>query len=71
MIMNKSMCWDTITYLNYKLEKLTINYGYTYLELNKKLYNNPEFLIKKDSFYLNQAGYRQIYNLIVENLKKT
>ena len=62
---------DIFTYINYKLKKITNNYDYTYLELNKILYNNQKYLLKKDNFYLNNNGYQQIYNLIVEKLKKT
>lgn len=62
---------DIFTYINYKLKKITNNYDYTYLELNKILYNNQKYLLKKDNFYLNNDGYQQIYNLIVEKLKKT
>ncbi len=62
---------DIFTYINYKLSILVNSYGYTYLDLNKILHNNPKYLEKKDYFYLNSEGYRQIYNLIVENFKKT
>ena len=62
---------DIFTYINYKLEKLSNTYGYSYIDLNKILYNNPKYLVKKNNYYLNNEGYQQIYNLIVENLKKT
>ena len=62
---------DIFTYANYKLSHLVTEYGYTYLDLNKTIGNNPNYLKKSDNFSLNNAGYRQIYNLIVENLKKS
>ena len=44
-------------------------YHYTYLNLNKVLYNNPKYLEKPTTFYLNNAGKQEIIKLIVENLK--
>ena len=62
---------DIFTYINYKLNNITKNYHYTYLDLNKILYNNEKYYQKSNSFYLNNAGYEQIYKLIVEKLKKS
>lgn len=61
---------DIYTYLNYKLSRITNKYHYTYLDLNQIFKNNPKYLQKADNFYLNDAGYREIIKLIVENLKK-
>ena len=62
---------DIFTYVNYKLKKLTNKYHYTYIDLNKIFNNHPEYLLKKDQFYLNNKGIDKINKLIVENLKKT
>ncbi len=59
---------DIFNYVNYKLRKLADKYGYIYLDLNKILYNNDNFYVKKDNFYLNNDGYGEIYKLIVEKL---
>ena len=61
---------DIFSYVNYKLKNMVKEYGYEYLDLNKILNNKGEFYEKKDNFYLNKAGYREIYKLIVENLGK-
>lgn len=61
---------DIFTYINYKIKNLADDYQYTYLNLNNIFYNNQEYLIKNDNFYLNNEGLDQIYKLIVENLKK-
>ena len=60
---------DVFTYINYKVKNLTNKYGFIYLDLNKILYNNDNFYLKTDNFYLNNRGYRKIYELIVENLE--
>ena len=62
---------DLFTYTNYKLNKLAIKYHYTYLDIAKILSNNPYYYLKNNQFYLNNQGYYQIFNLIVENLKKS
>ena len=62
---------DIFTYVNYKIKNIVNNYHYTYLDLNKILYNNKNYYQKSNVFYLNNAGYEQIYKLIVENLKKS
>lgn len=61
---------DVFTYLNYKVEKISQKYHYTFIKLNNHLKNNPELLQKSDNFYLNKAGYQTINQIIVENLKK-
>ena len=61
---------DIINYANYKLLKITNNYHYTYLDLNKIISNCPKCLKKEDNYHLNELGFKQISNLIVENLKK-
>lgn len=60
---------DIYTYINYKLERMSKKYHYTYLNLNKVLHNNPKYLEKPTTFYLNNAGKQEIIKLIVENLK--
>jgi len=61
---------DLFNYINYKLEKLTKTYNYTYLDLNKIIHNHPEYLRKTNNYHLNEEGFNQISTLIVENLKK-
>ena len=61
---------DIINYINYKLLKLTSRFQYTYIDLNKTISNNPQYLKKKDNYHLNESGFKQISNIIVENLKK-
>lgn len=61
---------DIYTYLNYKLKKITEKKNFTYLDLNKLLGNNSKYLEKPDNFYLNDAGYQKIIELMVEKLKK-
>ena len=62
---------DLFTYINYKLNKLANKYHYNYLDIAKTLNNKPEYYQKSTDFPLNNMGYRQIYKLIVEKLKKT
>ena len=62
---------DLFTYANYKLKKLANSYNYTYLDLNKYLYNSPKYYINNDDYALNNNGYRQILKLIVEKSPKT
>ena len=62
---------DIYTYVNYKLKVLTEKYHYTFIDTNKLLNNNSIYLEKKDNYNLNQAGYYQIYNFIVEKIKKS
>ena len=61
---------DIFNYINYKLRKIVDKYDYKYIDLNKILYNNDIFYKKNDNFCLNNSGYNEIYELIVENLKK-
>ncbi len=61
---------DVFSYVNYKLKQVTKEYGYEYLDLHKILYNREDLYQKKDNFYLNDKGYKEIYKIIVENLKK-
>ena len=60
---------DIFTYINYKLKKLANNYNYTFIDL-KILNNNPKYYQNNANFTLNNAGYKEIYQIIVENLKK-
>lgn len=62
---------DIFTYVNYKLKNIANNHHYIYLDLNKILHNNKKYYQNSNIFYLNNAGYEQIYKLIVENLKKS
>ena len=61
---------DIFNYINYKLEKISSNYKYTCIDLNKTINKNPKYLLKQNKYYLNEEGFKQISNLIVENLKK-
>lgn len=62
---------DLFTYVNYKLNKLANKYHYTYLDLNKILYNNPQYYLKSTDYYLNNEGKSQVLKLIVEKSKKS
>lgn len=60
---------DIFTYINYKLKELSNKYNYTYIDL-KILNNNQIYYKNNNDFTLNNAGYYQIYKIIVEKLKK-
>ena len=62
---------DLFTYTNYKLSRLAKEYNYNYLNLEKIFHNHPEYLQKYTNYYPNNAGYYQIYKLIVENFQKS
>lgn len=62
---------DIFTYINYKLSNIAKNYNYTFIDTNKKLNNKPEYYQNETSFNLNDKGYYQIFNILVENLKKS
>ncbi len=61
---------DIFTYINYKLKQITNSYKYTYIDLNSIFYNHHEYLIDKDTYYLNQKGIDKINRKIVEISKK-
>ena len=61
---------DLFNYINYKLNKITNNYSYTYIDLNTTIGNNPKYYQKEHNYRLNKLGFKQISSLIVENLKK-
>lgn len=69
--MTNSKYNDLFTYVNYKLNKLANKYHYTYLDIAKILNNRKEFYLKNNDYSLNNKGYCQIFNLIVEKLKKS
>lgn len=58
---------DIFTYINYKLKKITQSKNYTFIDLNQSLKNEPKYLIKENNYYLNETGYRIIYNILKEN----
>ena len=62
---------DIFTYINYKLSNIAKNNNYTFIDTNKILNNKPEYYVKETSFILNKQGYYQIFNILVENLKKS
>ena len=62
---------DLFVYTNYKLNKIVNNYHYTYLDIARILNNKQEYYQKNNDFALNDNGYRQIFEFLVENLKKT
>lgn len=62
---------DLFVYINYKLNKLANKYHYQYLDIAKKLNNREKYYQKADDFALNNMGYRQIYDILVEKIKKT
>ena len=62
---------DIFTYLNYKLEKITKEANFEYIDLEKYIGNNQNLLEKTDNFYLNDQGYKEINQLIVEKIKNS
>lgn len=62
---------DIFTYINYKLSSIAKNYNYTFIDTNKILNNKQEYYKKDTNFNLNNKGYYQIFNILVENLKKS
>ena len=62
---------DIFTYINYKLSSIAKNYNYSFIDTNKILNNKPEYYQNETSFNLNNKGYYQIFNILVENLKKS
>ncbi len=62
---------DIFTYINYKLSNIAKNYNYTFIDTNKILNNKQEYYKKETNFNLNNKGYYQIFNILVENLKKS
>ena len=62
---------DIFTYINYKLSSIAKNYNYSFIDTNKILNNKPEYYQNERSFNLNNKGYYQIFNILVENLKKS
>lgn len=62
---------DIFTYINYKLSSIAKNYNYTFIDTNKILNNKQEYYKKETNFNLNNKGYYQIFNILVENLKKS
>ena len=60
---------DIFIYLNYKMKKITYKYNYEYIELNNILGNSPNFYKKSNNFNLNNQGYNEINEIIVEKLK--
>ena len=61
---------DLFNYINYKLQKMSQEYNYIYLDLNKIIYNNSVYFKKNNNYRLNELGFKQISNIIVEKLKK-
>lgn len=61
---------DIFTYINYKLKNITKKNNYEYIDTNKILKNNPKYYQNNTNFNLNNEGYYQIFNILVENLKK-
>ncbi len=59
---------DLFTYVNYKLKQLANKNNGTFIDLNGKICSYH--LKKEGEYYLNKAGYNEIYKLIVENYKK-
>lgn len=62
---------DLFTYINYKIKRITEKHDYIYIDTNKNLNNNQKYLLKNNQFYLNDHGYQEINELIVEKLEKT
>ena len=61
---------DIFNYINYKLLSLTKEYNYIFIDTNKILNNKDNYYQNNYNFSLNNKGYYEIYQLIVENLKK-
>lgn len=62
---------DLFIYINYKIKRITEKHDYIYIDTNKNLNNNQKYLLKNNQFYLNDYGYQEINELIVEKLEKT
>ena len=62
---------DLFIYINYKIKRITEKHDYIYIDTNKNLNNNQKYLLKNNQFYLNDHGYQEINELIVEKLEKT
>lgn len=61
---------DIFNYANYKLEELTKNYNYDYIDLSRILDNNPTYINQINSNYMpNIKGYQKISQIIVEKIK--
>ncbi len=55
---------DIFTYINYKIKRLVLEYGYKYIDLNRVIGKND--LIKTDSYELNNIGKEKISKKIVK-----
>lgn len=60
---------DIFNYANYKLKEICKQNNFIYVDLSKKLNNNPNYFSKKENFVPNSKGYEKISQIIVENLK--
>ena len=55
---------DIFTYINYKIKRIVLEYGYKYIDLNRVIGKND--LIKTDSYELNNIGKEKISKKIVK-----
>lgn len=67
-ITNKNQ--DIFNYANIRLKQITETNGFEYVDIAKYLNNNPKFFINTTNFIPNNEGYYQIYQIIVEKIKK-
>ena len=58
-----------IDYANLKLKELLNTTNFEYVDLSKKLQNNPSFFEKNTSFHPNTKGYEEISKIIIEKIK--
>jgi len=60
---------DIFNYINYKLEKIVINRGFDYINLDKSFDNDVRYFENNNNFYPNDLGYSKISQIIVEKIK--
>ena len=53
---------DIFTYINYKIKKIVLEYGYIYIDTNTLIHEND--FIRKDGFILNDNGLKKISSKI-------
>ena len=60
---------DVFNYLNVRLEKMALEEGFVFVDLDKLLDNKTKYFDNETNFYPNNAGYDKISQIIVENIK--
>ena len=60
---------DVFNYLNVRLEKMVLEEGFVFVDLDKLLDDKTKYFDNETNFYPNNAGYDKISQIIVENIK--